>query len=62
VVIADPFLDAHLVGAAEHVQLDVLELDADVLADHAPAGQHGHVLRPDELPLRVVRLPASIAV
>src|SRR6185312_2258164 len=40
-------VDANLLGRAQHVQLDVLELDAEVFADHLAAGddrdvfQHG---------------------
>ena len=33
-----------LLGAAEHVERDVLELDAEVLGDDAAAGQDGDVL------------------
>ena len=32
-------LDAHPLGAAEHVERDVLELDAEVFGDHLAAGQ-----------------------
>ena len=32
-------LDAHLLGRAEHVERDVLELDAEILADDLTAGQ-----------------------
>ena len=35
----------HALGAAEHVERDVLELDAEVLADHLAVGQHGDVLQ-----------------
>ena len=37
--------DDHLLGAAEHVEGDVLELDAEVLGDDLAAGQHGDVLQ-----------------
>ena len=37
-------LDAHPLGLAEHVERDVLELDAEVLADHLAAGQDRDVL------------------
>src|SRR5271169_5739018 len=37
-------LDAHLFCGAEHVERDVLELDAEVLADHLTTGQDGDVL------------------
>ena len=37
-------VDAHLLGPAEHVERDVLELDAEILADHLAAGQDGEVL------------------
>ena len=33
----------NLLGPAQHVEADVLELDADVLADHLAAGQDGDV-------------------
>ena len=35
----------HLLGAAQHVERDVLELDAEVLADDVAAGQRGDVLQ-----------------
>ena len=38
-------LDAHFLGPAEHVERDVLELDAEILADHLTAGQDGEVLK-----------------
>jgi hypothetical protein len=37
-------LDAHLAGAAEHVEGHVLELDAEVFRDHLATGQDGDVL------------------
>ena len=37
--------DDHLLGAAEHVERDVLELDAEILGDHLAAGEHGDVLQ-----------------
>ena len=37
-------VDGHLLGAAEHVERDVLELDAEVLGDHLAAGEDGDVL------------------
>ena len=37
-------VDAHLLGPAEHVERDVFELDAEILADHLAAGQDGKVL------------------
>ena len=36
--------DGHLLGAAEHLQRDVLELDAEVFRDHLAAGEDGDVL------------------
>src|ERR1700730_5858418 len=36
--------DAHLFCGAEHVERDVLELDAEILADHLTTGQDGDVL------------------
>ena len=38
-------VDRHLLGAAQHVERDVLELDAEVLADHLAAGEDGDVLQ-----------------
>ena len=37
-------LDRDALGAAQHAELDVLELDAEVLGDHLAVGQHGDVL------------------
>ena len=37
-------LDPHPLGAAEHVERHVLELDAEVFGDHLAAGQDGDVL------------------
>src|SRR5690606_12448772 len=37
-------LDAHLLGAAEHVERHVLELDAEVLGDDLAAGEDRDVL------------------
>ena len=37
--------DGHLLGTAEHVERDVLELDAEILGDHLTAGEHGDVLQ-----------------
>ena len=37
-------LDAHLLGLAEHVERDVLELDAEILGDQLAAGQDRDVL------------------
>src|SRR5215472_14783960 len=37
-------IDHHFLGAAEHVQRDVLELDAEILADRGAAGQDSDVL------------------
>ena len=37
-------LDHHPLGAAQHVQRDVLELDAEILADHLALGQDRDVL------------------
>ena len=34
----------HLIGRAQHVERDVLELDAAILADECAAGEHGNVL------------------
>ena len=36
--------DRDLLGAAEHGERDVLELDAEVFRDHLAAGQDGDVL------------------
>src|SRR5690349_5783891 len=36
--------DDHLLGAAEHVEHDVLELDAEILGDHLAGGEHGDIL------------------
>ena len=38
-------VDHHLLGLAEHGERDVLELDAEVLADRLAAGQDGDVLQ-----------------
>ena len=38
-------LDHHLLGAAEHVERHVLELDAEVFGDRLAAGQDGDVLQ-----------------
>ena len=38
-------LDPHPLGAAEHVQRDVLKLDTEILADHLAAGQDREVLQ-----------------
>ena len=38
-------VDHHLLGAAEHVDRDVLELDAEIFADRLAAGQDGDVLQ-----------------
>ncbi len=38
-------VDADLLGRAQHVDLDVLKLDADVLADHLAAGDDGDVFQ-----------------
>src|SRR6516162_11021587 len=38
------FLDPHLLGAAEHVERDVLELDAEIFRDHLTAGQSRDIL------------------
>ena len=37
-------VDAHALGAAEHRERDVLELDAEVFGDHLAAGQDRDVL------------------
>src|SRR5439155_12201569 len=37
-------VDTDLLGRAEHVERDVLELDAEVLADHLTTGQDGKVV------------------
>src|SRR5690606_12343953 len=37
-------LDHHLLGASQHLQRDVLELDAEILADGGTAGENGDVL------------------
>src|SRR5204863_1561826 len=36
--------DGHLAGAAQQVEGDVLELEADLLGDHLAAGEDGDVL------------------
>jgi hypothetical protein len=33
------------IGVAEHVERDVLDLDAQVLGDHLTTGEHGNVLQ-----------------
>src|SRR5215469_2327069 len=38
-------VDHHLLGAAEHVQRHVLELDAEIFADRGAAGQDGDILQ-----------------
>src|SRR5207248_10163199 len=38
-------VDHHLLGAAEHVERDVLELDAEIFRDLLAAGQHREVLQ-----------------
>ena len=38
-------VDRHALGLAQHVERDVLELDAEVLADHLAAGEDGDVLQ-----------------
>src|SRR5467141_1129755 len=38
-------VDHHLLGAAEHVERDVLELDAEIFRDRLTAGQHRDVLQ-----------------
>src|SRR5579883_1636499 len=38
-------LDHHLLGAPEHVKRDVLELDAEILADRLPAGEDRDILQ-----------------
>ena len=37
-------VDPHPLGVAQHVERDVLELDAEILADHLAGGQDGDVL------------------
>src|SRR5690606_24037838 len=37
--------DRHLLGAAEHVEADILKLDAEVLGDDLAAGEDGDVLQ-----------------
>ena len=48
-------VDAHLLGPAEHVERDVLELDAEILADHLTAGQDGEVLEHRLAPIAKAR-------
>src|SRR5437773_9656427 len=38
-------VDHHLLGATEHGERDVLELDAEIFRDRLAAGQHGDVLQ-----------------
>jgi hypothetical protein len=38
-------LDLHALGAAQHVDRHVLELDAEVFGDHLAAGEDGDVLQ-----------------
>src|SRR3954452_13076868 len=38
-------VDHHLLGATEHLQGDVLELDAEICRDRLPTGQNGDVLQ-----------------
>src|SRR5439155_2463589 len=37
-------VDGDALGSAEHLQRDVLELDAEILADHLAAGQDRNIL------------------
>src|SRR5262245_57168517 len=37
--------DDHLLGAAKHVESDVLKLDAEIFGDHLASGEHGDVLQ-----------------
>ena len=37
--------DGHALGLAQHLDRDVLELDAEIFGDHLAAGQHGDVLQ-----------------
>ncbi len=39
------FVDHHLLGAAQHVKLHVLKLDAEILGDRGAAGQYSNVLQ-----------------
>ena len=43
-IVVFSFSIAHPLGAAEHVERDVFELDAEVLGDHLAAGQDRDVL------------------
>ena len=42
-IVVSSFVDADLLGGAQHVQLHVLELDAEVFADDLAAGDDGDV-------------------
>src|SRR5262249_5023635 len=39
------FIDHHLLGLAEHVELYMLKLDAEILGDRSAPGQDGDVLQ-----------------
>src|ERR1700730_10303790 len=39
------FLDRHLLGAAQHVELDAFQLDAEILGNRRAPGQDGDVLQ-----------------
>ena len=47
--------DDHLLGAAQHVEGDVLELDAQILADHLAGGENRHVLEHRLAPIAEAR-------
>ena len=38
------FVDTHALGRAQHVERDVLQLDAEIIADLAASGRDGDVL------------------
>src|SRR5690606_8279479 len=40
-------LDHDALGTAEHVERDILQLDAEILRDHLPSGQYGDIFQHD---------------
>src|SRR5260370_755806 len=49
-------VDHHLLGATEHVERDVLELDAEIFRDRLPAGQDRDVLTNGLAPIAEARV------
>jgi len=47
--------DAHALSRAQHVQLHVLELDAEIFADHLAAGDGGDVFQHGLAPVAEAR-------